>query len=78
MYREFALSIHYMYVLILAMHVDLHERHLHSLFFANTEPGSRFTVTKFRQVRASRGARMGGVEWGVAFNDFNFNAELQK
>jgi hypothetical protein len=43
-----------------------------------TEPGSRFTVTKFRQVRASRGARIGGVEWAVAFNDFNFNAEFQK
>jgi hypothetical protein len=43
-----------------------------------TEPGSMFTVTKFRQVRASRGARIGGVEWAVAFNDFNFQAELQK
>jgi hypothetical protein len=37
-----------------------------------------FTVTKFGQVGASRGARIGGVEWAVAFNDFNFNAELQK
>jgi hypothetical protein len=35
-----------------------------------------FTVTKFR--RASRGGRIGGVEWAVAFNDFNFNEELQK
>jgi hypothetical protein len=43
-----------------------------------TEPSSMFTVTKFRQVRASRGAHIGRVEWGVAFNDFNFNAELQK
>jgi hypothetical protein len=43
-----------------------------------TEPGSMFTVTKFRQLGASCGARIEGVEWAVAFNDFNFNAELQK
>jgi hypothetical protein len=42
------------------------------------ESGSRFAVTKFRQVRASRGARIGRVEWGIAFNDFIFNAEWQK
>jgi hypothetical protein len=35
-----------------------------------------FSVTKFRQVRASRGARVGRVEWGVAFNGFQFQCRI--
>jgi hypothetical protein len=34
-----------------------------------TEPGSRFAVTKFRQVGASRGARIGGVGWAVSMQN---------